>query len=80
MLQRVIGVTSGCKGSYEGLFLIRRSKDYFSLSILHKLTRLEKFLFCGFHKKMFFKSLNASYLSRTSTNTFSRSIFDKQNT
>ena len=54
MLQRVIGVTSGCKGSYEGLFLIRKSKDSFSLSILHKLTRLEKFLFCGFHKKMFF--------------------------
>ena len=76
------GVT---RGHTETCFLIRTSTDSFSLSILHEnqgwrnvkfltktiyLTPLEKFLFCDFHKKIFFQSLNTFFLSKTSANTF----------
>ena len=82
----------GVTKDYRNFFLTRTFPDTFSCSILYKksnlkksqifdqkdgLTPLEKFLFCVFHKQLFLKSLKAAFLSRTSANTFSWSVFDK---
>ena len=87
-LQGVTGVTK----NYRNVFLTRTFPDTFSWLILHKnrswrnlkfftklmdLPLLKNSNFAFFIKSLFLWSLKASFLCRTSGNTFSKSIFDK---
>ena len=86
-LQMVTGGYKGLQRITKTFFLVGTSLDTFCWFILHKNQRwtnlkffaktMVKFKFSVFHKQMLIQSRKVSFVSRTSANTFSRSIFDK---